>query len=67
MTRRALLLFVAMSLIWGIPYLFIRVAVEEITPATLVFGRTAIAALVLVPLALARSDRSEERRVGKEC
>ncbi len=52
MTRRGLLLFVAMCLIWGIPYLFIRIAVHEISPATLVFLRTAIAALVLTPIAV---------------
>jgi drug/metabolite transporter (DMT)-like permease len=45
-----------MGLIWGIPYLFIRVAVAEISPATLVFGRTFIAALILVPIALLRTD-----------
>jgi drug/metabolite transporter (DMT)-like permease len=45
-----------MSVIWGIPYLFIRVAVTEITPATLVLGRTAIAAAILLPIALARVD-----------
>jgi drug/metabolite transporter (DMT)-like permease len=55
-TRRALILFGLMSLIWGIPYLFIRVAVEELSPATLVFARTAIGAMVLLPIALARSD-----------
>jgi drug/metabolite transporter (DMT)-like permease len=52
MSRRGLLLFVSMCVIWGIPYLFIRVAVSELTPATLVFLRTGIAALVLVPIAL---------------
>ena len=52
MTRRGLLLFVAMCLIWGIPYLFIRIAVSELTPATLVFMRTGIAALVLLPIAI---------------
>jgi drug/metabolite transporter (DMT)-like permease len=54
MTRRGLLLFVAMCLIWGIPYLFIRIAVSELTPATLVFLRTAVAALVLMPIAVRR-------------
>src|SRR3974390_3411716 len=54
MSRRALLLFVAMCVIWGIPYLMIRVAVRELTPATLVFWRTAIAALLLMPLAILR-------------
>jgi drug/metabolite transporter (DMT)-like permease len=54
MTRRGLLVFVAMCLIWGIPYLFIRIAVSELTPATLVFLRTAVAALVLMPIAVRR-------------
>ena len=56
MSRRALLLFAVMSVIWGIPYLFIRVAVTEITPAVLVLGRTAIAAAILLPIALVRTD-----------
>lgn len=56
MTRRGLVLFALMSAIWGIPYLFIRVAVAEITPATLVFWRTAIATAILLPIALARVD-----------
>jgi drug/metabolite transporter (DMT)-like permease len=54
MTRRGLILFGLMSVIWGIPYLFIRVAVAEITPATLVLLRTALAAAILLPIALAR-------------
>src|SRR5258708_29091166 len=41
-TRRGLVLFALMSFIWGIPYLFIRIAVDEITPATLVFVPTTI-------------------------
>jgi drug/metabolite transporter (DMT)-like permease len=56
MTRRGLLLFVAMCLIWGIPYLFIRVAVSELAPVTLVFLRSAVAALVLVPVAVRRGE-----------
>src|SRR2546421_8509486 len=54
MTRRGLLLFAAMCVIWGIPYLFIRVAVGELTPATLVFLRTGVAALILMPFVLRR-------------
>jgi drug/metabolite transporter (DMT)-like permease len=49
-------MFGLMSLIWGIPYMFIRIAVAEISPATLVFARTGIAALVLLPIALLRYD-----------
>jgi len=56
MTRRGLVLFGLMSLIWGIPYLFIRVVVQEISPATLVLFRTGIAAAILLPIALARVD-----------
>ncbi len=54
MTRRGLLLFASMCVIWGIPYLFIRIAVGELSPATLVFLRTGLAALILVPIALTR-------------
>lgn len=56
MTARGLALFLAMSVIWGLPYLFIRIGVHEITPATLVFVRTGMAALLLLPVALARVD-----------
>ena len=45
-----------MCLIWGLPYLFIRIAVEHVSPAELVFLRTAFAALVLLPLALLRRE-----------
>jgi drug/metabolite transporter (DMT)-like permease len=55
-TRRGLLLFAAMCVIWGIPYLMIRVAVRELAPVTLVFLRTGIAGLVLLPFAAARGD-----------
>jgi len=45
-----------MAVIWGIPYLLIKIAVAELTPATLVLGRTAIGAALLLPFALARGD-----------
>lgn len=52
MTRRAWFAFAAMSLIWGIPYLLIRIAVRHgVTPATLAFGRVTLAAVVLLALA----------------
>jgi drug/metabolite transporter (DMT)-like permease len=43
-----------MGVLWGIPYLLIKVAVEELSPPVVVWGRTLIGALVLVPLALHR-------------
>src|SRR3954452_6343462 len=51
MSRRGALLFAAMSIIWGLPYLLIRVAVRELSPATLVASRTLIGALLLLPFA----------------
>ena len=45
-----------MCVIWGVPYLMIRVAVREVSPAMLVFLRSGIAALALVPLAAARGE-----------
>jgi drug/metabolite transporter (DMT)-like permease len=54
MTRRAWLLFAAVSLLWGVPYLFIKVAVEEVAPVTVVFVRVALAASLLLPLAARR-------------
>jgi drug/metabolite transporter (DMT)-like permease len=45
-----------MSVIWGIPYLLIKVSVRQVTPATLVFARTGIGALILLPLAAARGE-----------
>jgi drug/metabolite transporter (DMT)-like permease len=52
MSRRALALFALMSLVWGIPYLLIKVAVRHLTPVDVVEGRTLIGALLLMPLAL---------------
>lgn len=54
MSRRSWALFAAMCVIWGIPYLLIRVAVRDVAPGTLVFLRTGIGGLVLLPLALRR-------------
>lgn len=56
MTRRGWILFVGLSLMWGIPYMLIKVALRELDPATIVFLRTAPAALVLLPWAAARGQ-----------
>jgi drug/metabolite transporter (DMT)-like permease len=55
-SRRGWLLFAAMCLVWGVPYLLIRVAVRDVSPASLVFLRTAIAVLLLLPLTLRRAQ-----------
>lgn len=56
MTRRGWVLFAAMAVIWGIPYLLIKIAVAELAPASLVLLRTALGAALLVPLAVARGE-----------
>ncbi len=56
MSRKGWLLFIALCVIWGIPYLLIRVAVRELSPPALVFFRTLPAALLLAPLALHRGE-----------
>lgn len=56
MTRRGWVLFAVMCVIWGIPYLLIKVAVEDLSPAALVLARTALAALLLLPIAAVRSE-----------
>jgi drug/metabolite transporter (DMT)-like permease len=54
-----------MAFIWGIPYLFIKIAVGELTPATLVFLRSLIGASLLLPLAVARKDLAPLRPYWK--
>lgn len=58
MSRKGWLLFCALCVIWGIPYLMIRVAVRELSPASLVFARTAPVALLMLPFALRSRDRA---------
>jgi drug/metabolite transporter (DMT)-like permease len=54
MTNRGWALFLALGVIWGMPYLLIRIAVAEIDPLVVAFGRTLIGALLLLPIALYR-------------
>jgi drug/metabolite transporter (DMT)-like permease len=47
-------LFLTMSVIWGIPYLLIKVAVDEVSPVMLVFARCVIGAALLLPWTIAK-------------
>lgn len=52
MTRRAWVAFAVASIIWGVPYLFIEIAVRHgVTPPALAWGRVTLGALVLLALA----------------
>jgi drug/metabolite transporter (DMT)-like permease len=55
MSREAWFYFVAVGIIWGLPYFFIRIADRDLDPGTLVFLRTALASLILVPIAIRRN------------
>jgi drug/metabolite transporter (DMT)-like permease len=56
MSRRGWVLFLAMSVIWGIPYLLIKVAVDEVSPAMVVFARCVVGAALLLPWTIARGQ-----------
>lgn len=56
MSRRGWTYFLAMAVIWGIPYLLIRIAVRQLDPGVLVFARTAPAAFLLAPLVVAQKQ-----------
>ena len=52
MSRRSVALLLTLSALWGASYLFIKVALDDVfSPWAIVSIRTALAALVLVPLA----------------
>jgi len=51
---RAWLAFVALGIIWGIPYFFIKLAVQEISPFVVAWGRIMLATLILLPIAWRR-------------
>jgi drug/metabolite transporter (DMT)-like permease len=51
MSARGWALFAAVSVIWGMPYLFIKIAVDELSPSVVAWSRLALAAAVLLPVA----------------
>jgi len=51
MSRRHLVMLGALSLIWGASFLFIKVGVRELEPATLIWVRVTLASLTLLPVA----------------
>jgi drug/metabolite transporter (DMT)-like permease len=54
MSKRGWMLFLALGLLWGMPYLLIRIAVAEVDPLVVAGSRTLLGALLLLPLALHR-------------
>jgi drug/metabolite transporter (DMT)-like permease len=54
MSRRGWILFLSLGLLWGMPYLLIRIAVGEIDPLVVAGARTLLGSLLLLPVALHR-------------
>ena len=54
MSRKSLIYFGLVGILWGIPYLLMKVAVEDFPPAAVVAGRTLIGASILIPIAIYR-------------
>jgi drug/metabolite transporter (DMT)-like permease len=51
MDRRSWLMLLALAAIWGASYMFIKIAVRDLSPAMVAWSRIALAAIVLVGLA----------------
>jgi drug/metabolite transporter (DMT)-like permease len=54
MSKRGWILFLSLGLLWGMPYLLIRIAVGEFDPLVVAGARTLMGALLLLPVALHR-------------
>jgi drug/metabolite transporter (DMT)-like permease len=61
MTWRAWIAFAALCVIWGIPYFFIKQALHDLAPACVAWGRIAIGAAVLLPIAWKRGALKDLR------
>src|SRR5256714_11708346 len=67
MNRSHLAMLAALSLIWGASFMFIKVAVRDLSPATLILGRIGLAALtlaIIVPLMVGARETAAELRAN---
>jgi len=65
--HRNLAMLIGLALIWGASFLFIKVAVRELTPATLIVGRLGLAALtlgLLVPFVVGTGETARQLRAN---
>ena len=62
MTKRHWMLMALVAALWGSSYMFIKIALEELSPVFLVFARCALGALVLAPVAIRRGAFAVARR-----
>jgi drug/metabolite transporter (DMT)-like permease len=65
--HRNLAMLIGLALIWGASFLFIKVAVRELTPATLIVGRLGLAAItlgLLVPFVVGSGETVRQLRAN---
>jgi drug/metabolite transporter (DMT)-like permease len=53
-TWRGWTAFAALGVIWGLPYFFIKLSVQELSPVVVAFGRVLLGAAILLPIAWRR-------------
>ena len=58
MSWRAWCAFAALGLIWGLPYFFIKLALQELSPFVVAWGRITLAVVILLPVAWHRGALS---------
>ena len=58
MSSRAWLAFLALGIIWGVPYFFIKLAVQELSPWLIAWARIVLATLILLPIAWRRGAKA---------
>lgn len=59
MSRRGVILFLSLGLIWGLPYLLIKVSVEYLSPEVIIFLRVFLAAIIMMPVVIKRAYLSQ--------
>jgi drug/metabolite transporter (DMT)-like permease len=64
MTRRAWITLLALAAVWGSSYLFIKIALDDLSAPMIVFARTALGALVLLPVAARRGGLARARGIA---
>ncbi len=65
MSMRTAMLFAILCVFWGIPYFFIKLALVDVSPIGIAWGRITLAALVLIPVAWHRGTLSPALRHKK--
>jgi drug/metabolite transporter (DMT)-like permease len=58
---RTWLVFALLGIVWGLPYLFIKLALDEISPAGIAWSRVALSAIILLPIAWQRGGLQQLR------